>query len=237
VTPATGSAPGGSRTDSATPTPGTTASTQTSRTDADTPSRIRAATPGRSSTGRVAAELRHYPEVPTQRKPPPPPAPPAAFGSAGTVLDACGITDLDALTDRCVATRNALGQPTGRWTPHALALAIQLAVTHRGWPPAAAIPALLAIAADPATRSPVRLAEAGPWWDTPTAPVADHEGGSGHDDNDLAILEARLAETGGRRPALQAQARTELTNQGLPVTRTTVTRRAAQILDREHVAR
>ena len=129
--------------------------------------------------------MRHYPEVPTQRKPPPPTLPPpdarpdapaAPPGTAAAVLAACGITDLDALTARCVTARNALGQPTGRWTPHALALAIQLAVTHRGWPPATVIPALLAVAADPATRSPIRLAEAGPWWDTPTTAGTDQGG-------------------------------------------------------------
>ncbi len=247
--PATTPVTRGGRTDAAT-APSTTASTQTSRTDAGTPGRRNAGTPGRRSAARVAANLRHYPEVLTQRQPPPPPVHTAAtstptgtattagdtlaigggFGAAA-VLAACGITDLSDLTARCVAARSAQGQPTGRWTPHALALAIQLAVTHRGWPPAAVIPALLAVAADPATRSPVRLAEAGPWWDTPTTAT----GMSNHDissDGGLTILEARLAETGGQRPALQAQARTELTNQGLPLTRSTVTRRAAQILDR-----
>ena len=239
--PAITPSPGGSRTDAATPTPGGRVNTQTSRTPVGTPSRKFAATPSRRNAARVAAKMRHYPEVPTQRKPPapaPPPtaAPAAALGAATAVLAACGITDLDALTARCIAARNALGQPTGRCTPHALAVAIQLAVTHRGWPPAAVIPALLAVAGDPATRSPVRLAEAGPWWDTPTAKSTTQGGGNQNGDehhaSDLEALEARLAETGGRRPALRAQARAELSNEGLPVTRATVTRRAVQILDR-----
>ena len=51
-------------------------------------------------------------------------------------------------------------------------------------------------------------------------------------DDDLPALEKRLAELDGHRPALQAQARTELTDEGLPLTRDTVTRRAVQILDR-----
>lgn len=237
---------GGSRTDAATPSPGTPAGTQTNRTNAGTPSRTLAATPSRRSAARVAAKMRPYPEVPTQRKPPPPATPPAASVAAPTastaalhaaaaVVAACGITDLDALTARCIAARNALGQPTGRWTPNALALAIQLAVTHRGWPPSAVTPALLAVTADPATRSPVRLAEAGPWWDTPTATGTEQgDGNQGGDDHasDLEALEARLAETGGRRPALQAQARAQLRDEALPVTRTTVTRRSVQILDR-----
>jgi len=222
----------GSRTDAATPSPGTPGSTRPSRTSAGTPSRTFAAGGSRTPAARVAAKMRHYPEVPTQRKPPPPPGPPpAALGAAAAVLAACGITDLETLTARCVAARNALDQPTGRWTPHALALAIQLAVTHRGWPPAAVIPALLAVAADPATRSPVRLAEAGPWWDTLAAAGKD-QGGDDYHASDLEALEARLAETGGRRPGLQAQARTELRDEGLPVTRATVTQRSVQILDR-----
>jgi hypothetical protein len=77
----------------------------------------------------------------------------------------------------------------------------------------------------PADRSPVRLAEAGPWWDiTPD--------GRSPADAELKDLDARLAELDGRRPTLQAQARAELAREGVPVTRSTVTRRAVQILDR-----
>ena len=49
---------------------------------------------------------------------------------------------------------------------------------------------------------------------------------------DLADLEWRLSETGGLRPLLQAQARRQLADEGLPVTRRTVAQRACQILDR-----
>ena len=97
--------------------------------------------------------------------------------------------------------------------------------------PATVIPALLDVAADPATRSPVRLAEAGPWWNTPATAGKD-QGGDDHHASDLEALQARLAGTGGRRPGLQAQARTELRDEGLPATRATVTRRSVQILDR-----
>ena len=53
----------------------------------------------------------------------------------------------------------------------------------------------------------------------------------GMDADELTTLEARLAETGGLRPALQAQARAELTAEGMPVIRSTVARRACAILD------
>lgn len=52
---------------------------------------------------------------------------------------------------------------------------------------------------------------------------------------DIADLEARLAELGGHRPALQARARAELSRERLPLTRSTVTRRAVEILDRNGV--
>jgi len=106
---------------------------------------------------------------------------------------------------------------------------IKLAVLARGWPARDVVPALLAVAADPQTRSPARLAEAGPWWDD--VRPADSAG----TDDDIAELEARLAELGGCRPAVQAQARTELADEGLPVTRVTVARRTVAILDRAEV--
>ena len=140
------------------------------------------------------------------------------------LLAACGISDIDDLSRRCGASRRALCQPAGRWAPQCLAVAIRMAVINRGWPPADVVPALLAIAGDRTTRSPVRLAEAGPWWDTPPVTTTDDQG-------ELADLEQRLVEVGGRRPALQAQARAELTREGAPLTRGTVTRRAIQILD------
>lgn len=145
------------------------------------------------------------------------------------LLDACGIDDLDALAERCIQARRALGQPAGRWRAPCLLVAVKLAVVTRGWPVTDVIPALLAVAADPATMSPVRVAEAGPWWDRP---VTDTTG----DDEELAELEARLAELDGQRLALQHQAREQLAAEGLPVTRATVTRRACNILDRQSAA-
>ncbi len=239
----------GGRTSAASPTKLTPGSATTDvarggRTSTATPipegGRTDAATPGRSSAGRVAADVRHDREISTERTPPPPDTPPAghptardATGSGTAVvegekalLDACGIDDLNALAERCVTARRALGQPVGRWRAPCLLVAIKLAVVTRGWPAADVTPALLAVAADPATISPVRVAEAGPWWDRP---VTDRT----LEADELADLEARLAELDGQRLALQRRARGQLTAEGLPVTRATVTRRACDILDRQ----
>jgi len=198
-----------------------------------------AATPGRTSAARVAAEVRPYPEVLTQSTKPPPPCAPATGASftadgrtavavADTeLLTVCGVNDLDELSRRCIAARIALNQPGGRWAPQCLTVAIRMAVVNRGWPATDAAAALLAVAGDKATRSPVRVAEAGPWWDQ--APLAV---GDACDGDALAAAEARLADLGGSRVTVQAQARAELAQEGMPLTRITVTRRAIQILDR-----
>lgn len=217
-----------------------------SRTSAATQERPReggrnsAATPSRTSAATVAADPRHYPEVLTERTPPPP-APSTSGGGRRPrrrtpketlgveLVEACRIDNLDELSSRCAAARAAVGQPSGRWSPQCLVMAIRLAVVNRGWPAASVVPALLAIAADPATRSPGRLAEAGPWWDVAPAGVAQAV-------EDVRDLEQRLDDLGGRRPAVQAQARAELSAEGLPVTRSTVTRRACDILDRQQAS-
>jgi hypothetical protein len=228
---------GGGRTSAPTPgeQPQAGAGDRVAQGRMDAGSRTSTATPkapgGRTSAGRVAADLRPDPENKTQ---PPPPTPSTASprGSSGwreeEVLARCGITDLDTLVEHCLTARRALGKPTGRWTRHTLLAAIQLALT-RGWPAPLIEPALLAVAADPDTRSPMRLAEAGPWWDTTPAEPARPPG---LEDVDLTALEAELDDVAGLRPALQAQARAELTQERLPLTRTTVTVRAVQILHR-----
>lgn len=142
------------------------------------------------------------------------------------LLEACAITDLDELARQCMTARQLLGKPTARWTARCLAVVIKLAVVTRGWPPASMEQALLAVARDRDSHSPARVAEAGPWWDT-----AAFGTGQAMDANELAQMEARLAETDGLRPAIQAQARAELTAEGMPVIRTTVARRACAILD------
>jgi hypothetical protein len=144
----------------------------------------------------------------------------------GPLLADCGIDDLDALSRRCGHRRAVLGRGTTRWQPACLVAALQLAVRVRGWPAQLAEPALLAIAADPATGSPMRLAEAGPWWDTTAEPAPP-------DPDLVAACAARLADLDGRRVHLQAAARAELTAEGVPLTRTTVAVRACQLLDHD----
>jgi hypothetical protein len=105
------------------------------------------------------------------------------------------------------------------------------AVVVRGWPAEAAGPALLAVAADPVTKSPMRLRCPGPWWE-----AAEHAGHAedSHADSaaEVAEFEARLDEVGGLRVSLQQQARTELAAEGAPVNRWSVSRRACELLDR-----
>jgi hypothetical protein len=185
----------------------------------------------------VAADLRPNPEQETDSPPPPTPPPrtprrsraarseeePAARSEE--VLARCGITDLPALAQHCQSARQALGLSATRWAGPCLLAAIQLALL-RGWPAEQIQPALLTLAADRDTRSPMRLAEAGPWWDQPPPPPPELDG------VDLAALEAELDDVAEHRPALQAKARAELAAEHLPVTRATVTARAVQILHR-----
>jgi len=168
----------------------------------------------------------------TERTPPPPPS-----GGSSTrlrsaeaeaaALGGCGVYDVAALAARCQALRAAMGMPTGRWSAKCVTAAVQAAVKARGWPADRVEPAMLAVAADAQSRSPMRVAEAGPWWDS-----AAHDSPS-YPAEDLADLELRLDDTDGLRVRLQAQARAELTAEGVPLTRTTVTRRACELLDRQ----
>ena len=207
---------GGGRTDAATPTP--------------------PAEGGRVDAAGVAANLRHNPESLTQSEPPPPPTP-----SAPTAAELCSIEDWAGFAVRVATLRTALGLPAGRWAGSCLDAALQLAVKTRGWPAEAAAAALLVVASDRNSRSPMRVAEAGPWWDTTTR--ADlHAASPGTDPGTgthLARMEADLAEADGWRVALQQQARKELSAEGLPLTRTTVTERAWALLRqvRDHEAK
>jgi hypothetical protein len=189
-----------------------------------------------TAAARVAADLRPNPKQETDSPPPPTPPPRTPRRSRAAraeeepalseeVLARCGIADLTELVQRCQSARQALGLSATRWAGPCLLAAIQLALL-RGWPPDQVQPVLLTLAADPQTRSPMRLAEAGPWWDQPppTPPGLDRV--------DLAALEAELDDVAEHRPALQAQARAELAAAHLPVTRATVTARAVQILHR-----
>jgi hypothetical protein len=215
------------------------------RTNAATPTSAATHEPqgggGRKLAAEVAAPVRHNPEFFTESEPPPPPTPSdsatAAAGAsrswaeeADRLIAECGIGDWDGFVNQCQALRRQLGQPTGRWSKHCLLAAIQLAVRARNWPATQVKTALLSVAADPATRSPMRLAEAGPWWDEPMP----HETASG-DAAELATMEADLCDAGGLRVVLQHQARAQLAAEGTPLTRATVTRRAHTLLGHQTI--
>ncbi|HEY5454412.1 MAG TPA: helix-turn-helix domain-containing protein [Acidothermaceae bacterium] len=208
------------------------------RTDAATGSgaatRMREGEGGRIVAATVAAPVRHDPEFFTESSTPPPPtpAPDAAVSrswaeEADRLITECGIDDWDGFVNQCQVLRRQLGQPTGRWSKHCLLAAIQLAVRARDWPAAQTKTALPSVAADPNTRSPMRLAEAGPWWDEPVATTAVSDVAAA----DLAAMEADLADAGGLRPLLQRQAREQLAADGVPTTRATVTMRAHALLN------
>ena len=221
------SAPG--RRDAATPPGRRSAATPGGRADA--------ATPGRTDAARVAAPVRPNPEVPTEKEPPPtPPAAALALPAVGpdpseadrALLQQCAVDDLDGLADRCQDLRRRLGQPAARWAALRLVAVLRDAVVVKGWPAAAAAGALVAIASDPATKSPARLSCPGPWWDRanmrPSALAPDEV-------SELDQLEVRLREADGRRVWLQQRARADLAERGETLTRLGVARRACQLLD------
>jgi len=247
-TPAGGTSSGSSRSAAATPT----VNPQAQDTAEPAGSRTGAATPRRSSAARVAAALRPNPDVPTETPPPPTtpaatPTPPAAAGpttgwteeedletGAGRTsrtgdgpLDGCRTPDLAALAATVQGLRRDLGQPSVRWSAPCLATAIDFATKVRGWPAQHARHALLLVAADPQTRSPMRLAEAGPWWDHAQQPGLTR---TRQEQAELDGLEATLADADDRAQ-LQHQARQQLTTAGEPVTRLSVARRAARLLE------
>lgn len=205
--------------------------------------RIRAAPPGRNDAATLAAGMRPDPEFPTENPPPPPPPRPeprsAARSAAAKVdtalLAASGITDVAGLSVECQEARRRLGLPTARWTASRLLPAITQAVQLGGWPPQLVGPALRALAADPATRGPMRLPYPGPWWDsaeTARQPAADRAAVAA----ELEALEARLGDADGSRVWVQQQARAHLTERGEPVTRLSVARVACELLDQAELA-
>lgn len=137
------------------------------------------------------------------------------------IAAACGIERWPEFVTEVQQLRRQLGAPVNRWAGPCLASALQLAVRGRGWPAEQAAQALRNVAADPKTISPMRVAEAGPWWDE--APTAEP-------DEDLDEMEAALLEAGGARIQLQTQARNNLLAARLPVTRAAVTRAAFDLL-------
>ena len=202
----------------------------TSPTPSSTGSRTNAATPtnkargGRTDAGRVAADSGQDPEHLTESTSSPCSQRPHKARQAGeqAVAETCGITDWPEFVEGIQQVRRELGAPATRWAGPCLAAALHIATQDKGWPVQQAANALTRVAADPETRSPMRVAEAGPWWDEPTTK---------HDaDEATARMEQALTEAGGARVRLQNQARTELTTRGLPVTRAAVTRRAYELL-------
>ncbi|HEX2804744.1 MAG TPA: hypothetical protein VHN80_01070 [Kineosporiaceae bacterium] len=207
------------------------------RTDAATwrrrgSGRTGAATPGRKVAATVAAAMRPDPGVPTQEKPPPPASParwePLRLVDRKRLCVVLGVEDLDEVAARCCQLRRGLGLATGQWTARAVAEVLHAAVITQDWPADAAVPALLAVAADPATRSPARLPCPGPWWDA--AERAGTAAAGRGDADELLELESRLAETDGKRVWAQRRARQDLAAAGEPITRLSVARGACGYL-------
>ena len=210
---------GGGRIDAA--PPGDAATTDSAAEGADR------GTGGRTDRTRVAARMRHNPEFLTERKTPPQRLPSLSDRAPGLrgIAETCGISNWSEFGEACRRARRTLGQPVGRWSNPCLGAALQLAVIAREWPAVAAPSALLAVAADPATRSPMRVAEAGPWWDgqaSQSTATASRE--------QVEAAESVLAEAGGIRVIVQREARVQLRAEGVPVSRASVALRARDLL-------
>jgi hypothetical protein len=154
-------------------------------------------------------------------------------GAIEPIWSVCGIADWAAFVEKCRRTRSLIGQSADRWTGAGLAAALRIAVCERDRPAGVAPAALLLLAGDMDTRSPMRLVEPGPWWDTPIT-----EDGPPTVDGQVLAAERRLADVGGLRVSLQQRAREQLASEGLPVTRATVATRALALLEesQSHVA-
>lgn len=173
--------------------------TSSGRDGAATGRALRAVTSDRMATATPAAGARPDPESLTEEESPP------TWG---------------ALARECQQRRRDLGLSVTRWSGRAVQVAAERC-DERGWPEASFETALLAVAADPASLSPVRVAEAGPWWDAPR----------GCTDHGLEELESRLDAVDGRRAWLQREARRQLAAEGGTLTRGTVVRRAVELLE------
>ncbi len=140
----------------------------------------------------------------------------------------CGVDDLEVVAGRCQRLRLELGQNAALWSADRLLEVLTEAVSRRRWPAQLAAGALVRVAADPATRSPMRVVCPGPWWDEVSAgrPAARYD-----DRGELDRLEARLLEADGRRVWAQQRARADLAERGEPLTRLNVARRACDLLD------
>lgn len=200
------------RTDAATPVD------EPDRNDAGTPTESAAG--GRRDAARVGANSEHDPQQLTQSTTTS--SPTACVDEQNAAVE-CGIEDWDAFVAEVQNRRRVARGSLTRWSGPCLAAALQLATRVRGWPAKLAAAALIQVAADPVTRSPARLAEAGPWWDEPVAEGAEDQG-------ELTSMEEALVAAGGQRVRVQQRARAQLVSEGMPVTRSSVTRRAFELL-------
>lgn len=142
-----------------------------------TPGRKNQATPGRIRAATLAAKMRPDPVVPTERTPPPSPPSATPAGGGG---DAAARTAARGRAPRCwppAASRTSTRLPrpvSVASSPRVLADLMVRAPAGRGAARGGrrtglvgegGRPALLALAADPATQGPMRLACPGPRWD------------------------------------------------------------------------
>jgi len=139
------------------------------------------------------------------------------------------VDDVAQVAADCRAARRRLGLPTGLWTTPAVARVLHRSVAEHGWPPGAAVPAVLAVAADPETRGPGRLPCPGPWWEATERACSPVHSASVSEE--LEGLEARLAEADGHRVRVHRLAREQLTAEGAVLTRLGVARRACALLE------
>jgi len=160
------------------------------RSPGDSDGRTHAAPTGRTGAPRVAAPIGQDRKPLTQTPPHPTPSATSlrptpvdvdpADGrptdgdsdAEADLLAACGITDLRALIGQLHDHRRRLARPITPWSRRKVLAALDAAVTHHGWPPTDAATALLAIAADRTTTSPMRLTAPGPWWNVTSTPTA-----------------------------------------------------------------
>lgn len=148
----------------------------------DTDSRIPAAPTGRTAAARVAAQTVQDREPSTQTPPHPNPSTSLSRDGSGgqpepdeaeaRLLEACRITDLRALIGQLHDHRRRLARPITPWSRRRVLAALDAAVTHHGWPPTDTVRALLTVAADRTTTSPMRLTAPGPWWNVVSTQTA-----------------------------------------------------------------